>query len=334
MDNGTNDIGVFESYLGPGNEKPLIGDNESIEDKVRQIYGQIIEKKAQKPMRNPDLIRRELKNRYKLIVDEKVITLTVAAFLAGRPVLFEGPPGTGKTEIGEAILSLWAGKPAFIIPCSENYDEYRIIGDFHPLMALKYGFNETSFMPRPLLAALILDAGVLVDEIRRSSEEFQNLLLDIIDKRRIIVPEIKRVFWARGDGFQIIFTSNPEDYAQGELSDAFLRRVVRIEFNYPSPELEFEIVRLRYDAATRISNELLKKMIMVVNVLREKATYKPGPADTVLWTRIAGRLAALRGRDEVSVREVIDAATIVLYKRVEEGEIVDEALGRVFGGSS
>ncbi len=333
MDNSTDDIWVFESYLEPNNEKPIRGRNESIEDKVRQIYGQIIEKKAQKPIRNPDLIRRELRNRYKLIVDDKVITLTAAAFLAGRPVLFEGPPGTGKTEIGEAILSLWAGKPAFIIPCSENYDEYRVIGDFHPLMALKYGFNEASFMPRPLLAALILDAGVLVDEIRRSSEEFQNLLLDIIDKRRIIVPEIKRVFWARGDGFQIIFTSNPEDYAQGELSDAFLRRVVRIEFNYPSPELELEIVRLRYDAATRISDELVKKMVMVVNILREKATYKPGPADTVLWARIAGRLAALRGRDEVSVREVIDAATIVLYKRVEEGEIVDEALGRVFGGS-
>jgi len=333
MDNGPDDIEVFESYLGPSDEKPLRGGTESIEDKVRQIYGPIIEKKIQKPIRNPDLIRRELRNRYKLIVDDKVVTLTVAAFLAGRPVLFEGPPGTGKTEVGEAILSLWAGKPAFVVPCSENYDEYRIIGDFHPLMALKYGFNEASFMPRPLLAALMLDAGVLVDEIRRSSEEFQNLLLDIIDKRRIIVPEIKRVFWARGDGFQIIFTSNPEDYAQGELSDAFLRRVVRIEFNYPSPELELEIVRLRYDADTRISDELLRKMIMVVNILREKATYKPGPADTVLWTRIAGRLAALRNRDEVSVREVIDAATIVLYKRVEEGEVVDEALGRVFGGS-
>ncbi len=301
-----------------------------IERKVREIYGEVV--REREPVRDPKRMTKILREEFRLIVEERLVSLVLAAFMAGRPVLFEGPPGTGKTEIGEAILTLWAGRTAFVLPCSENYDEYRVIGDFHPLMAMKYGFNEESFIPRPLLAAIILDAGVLVDEIRRSSEEFQNMLLDIIDKRRIIVPELRRVFRARGIGFQVIFTSNPEDIGQGELSDAFLRRVVRVRFDYPPPEREMEIVKIRLDAGARMPEELLRKMVIVVNELRKRSVYKPGPADTVTWARIAARLAELRGSDVVDERDIIEAATVTLYKRAEEESIVDEVLREVFGG--
>ena len=303
--------------------------SESIEEKVKRIYGAVV--KERKPVRNPSLMVKLLREEFKLIVDERIVYLTVAAFLNNRPVLFEGPPGTGKTEIGEAILTLWAGKSAFILPCSNNYDEYRVIGDFHPLMALKYGFNEKSFIPRPLLAALLLDAGVLVDEIRRSSEEFQNMLLDIVDKRRIIVPELKKVFYAKGIGFQVIFTSNPEDIGQTELSDAFMRRVVRIQFDYPPPKVEVEIIKLRLGNSVEFPDHLIAKMVEVAKILRQRATYKPGPADTVLWAQIAAKMASLKGLKRVDKNSVIEAATVVLYKRVGEEELVDEALRRVFG---
>jgi MoxR-like ATPase len=198
-------------------------------------------------------------------------------------------------------------------------------------MAMKYGFNEESFVPRPLLAAMVLGTGVLVDEIRRSSEEFQNLLLDIIDKRRVVIPELKRVVYARDSGFQLIFTSNPDDFGQGELSDAFLRRVVRISFDYPPPSVEAEIVRIRYDARPTLSDSILNRMVKAVNLLREKTTlYRPGPADTVLWARIAGRLAELRGSEVVEDVDVKEAAVIVLYKRVGEEEVVDSVLEELF----
>ncbi|MEB3780576.1 MAG: MoxR family ATPase [Desulfurococcales archaeon] len=301
-----------------------------IQERVIETYGPLIGKG--RPVRDAKRAVEILKTRYKLLVDEKIVALTFAAFMNGRPVLFEGPPGTGKTEIGEALLEIWSGKKPFILPCSENYDEYKVIGDFHPIIAIRKGFNEESFIPRPLLAALILDTGILVDEIRRSNEDFQNMLLDIADKRRIIVPELRRVFHSTGSGFQIIFTSNPEDIAQNDLSDAFLRRVVRIKFNYPPRSVEAEIIRIRSGDGPSMSNYITDMLLEVVTKLRKSGiTHKPGTAEAVLWARIAKSIAMLRGSKIVEITDLLDAAQSVLAKRVEDEDIIMDTIKEVLG---
>ena len=304
----------------------------TVEQRVIETYSEIIGSDLPGPVRNPEAAVRLLEKKYRLVVDRRVVALVFAAFMNGRPVLFEGPPGTGKTEIGEALLELWAGRKPFVLPCSEGYDEYKVIGDFHPLLAMQKGFNEESFIPRPLLSALILDTGILIDEIRRSNEEFQNILLDVSDKRRIIVPELKRVFRARGDGFQIIFTSNPEDIGQNELSDAFLRRVIRIEFDYPPRHVEARILELRArEQGPSIPSYLAEKMLDVLEQLRKSAaSYKPGTAEGVVWARMAQAIAELRGSETVEAGDIVKAALSVLIKRPEDYDVVSETVKRVF----
>ncbi len=305
--------------------KYLDSENDPVVKKVIDTYKDVI--KVRKPVRNPDLMLKILRDEYKLLVKPYIVYITVAAFMNNRPVLYEGPPGTGKTEIGEAILTLWSGKSAFVLPCSENYDEYRVIGDFHPAMAMAKGFNEESFIPRPLLAALILDTGVLIDEIRRSNEDFQNLLLDIIDKRRIIIPELKKVYIQKGNGFQIIFTSNPLDIAQNELSDAFLRRVIRIEFKYPSLEEEYSIIKLRLgNLINKLDDQIISKALKIVRIMREKALYKPGTADLVSWLTLTVLLADSKNKKKADIKDLIEAGYAILYKNTEDEELVNDVL--------
>jgi MoxR-like ATPase len=225
--------------------------------------------------------------------------LAAAIFLAtsmGRPLLLEGEPGVGKTEVAKVLAAL-TGTPLIRLQCYEGIDVHQAIyqWDFarqmlhirmleshhNPHDISRRIYSEEFLIKGPLLRALEPTAGtpavLLIDEIDRADDEFEALLLEALSDFQVSVPEIGTIRAPTPP--VVVITSN----RTREVHDALKRRCLYHWIDYPSAAAERRIVMAKVPEASPM---LAAKVTRFVQELRRADLYKvPGVAETIDWAR-------------------------------------------------
>ncbi len=229
------------------------------------------------------------------ICDEETILTVYLSLVLEKPILIEGPPGVGKTEMGK-VLSQIFDTELIRLQCYEGLDENKALYEWnYQKQLLKIQINrdnaETNelendlFSPeylleRPLLKAIQSPRKVvlLVDEIDKSDDEFEAFLFELLSDFQVSVPELGTI---RANHIPIVvLTSNSER----ELSDGLKRRCIFLYLDFPGIEREVEIIQAKVPQA---GENLTKEIAKAVNLIRQNAEIrkKPSIAETLDWTR-------------------------------------------------
>jgi MoxR-like ATPase len=263
------------------------------------------------------------------ITDDEI---TVAVFLAlklQKPILLEGAPGVGKTEIAKVLSDIF--KTELIrLQCYEGLDETKALYEWNYQKQLiqiqltkdqnscqKDLFDPDFLLERPLLKAIKADQSpvLLIDEIDKTDEEFEAFLFEVLSDFQVSIPELGTI---KAKQIPIVvLTSN----AERELSDGLKRRCVYLYIDYPKVDKELRIIRTRVPAASeRLSQEIAR----AVEYLRSHLDLKKKPAisETLDWARA---LVALDS-DQLEP-ELVNQTLSIIFKNKEDMDIFKEQVG-------
>lgn len=238
---------------------------------------------------------------------EIATTVFLAASL-GRPVLIEGPAGVGKTALAKAVAQA-AGARLVRLQCYEGVDEARALYEWnHAKQLLRITaeqgtswdnlshdiFSEEFLLERPLLTAIrsAEPTVLLIDELDKADEEMEGLLLELLSDFQVTIPELGTI-QARNRPF-VVITSN----AARDLSEALRRRCLFLHIDYPSQQLEQEIV---HHHVPELQGRVVDAIVRVVDSLRDAGLRKPpSVSETVDWARTLLTLGADELTDEIT----------------------------------
>jgi MoxR-like ATPase len=285
------------------------------------------------PRSIPDLS--ELLASQKYLADQGLATALFLALQMGRPLLLEGSPGVGKTEVAKALAGAF-GKRLIRLQCYEGIDVSQALYEWDfarqmvairaeevsasgPFSVSEQLFSRRFLLERPLLAALQAgsSAVLLIDEIDRADDEFEAFLLEFLAEFQITIPELGTV--SAETPPVVILTSN----RTREMHDALKRRCFYHWIDYPTQSREKEIILLR---APEVEALLAEKVVAAVARMRELALLKkPGIAESIDWANGLQRLQ-MRDLEDSAIHQTLG---LVLKERDDLMQVLEQ---KVLGG--
>jgi MoxR-like ATPase len=265
--------------------------------------------------------------------DRKIATVVHLSDRLAKPVLVEGPAGTGKTELAKCVARA-TGARLIRLQCYEGLDEAKALYEWdyrkqllHIQMRVAQDdtdrveqdlFGERFLLTRPLLAAIRAEDPVvlLVDEVDRLDIETEALLLEILSDYQVSIPELGTVT-ARRIPLVFLTSNNSRD-----LSEALKRRCLYLHIDYPTVEREQEIVLARVPG---IAADLALRLAQVIRSLRALELKKrPSVSETLDWAR---SLAVL-GATDIDTDLVVETLPVLLKHQADIEFAVKELDGR------
>src|SRR6478752_7273195 len=267
---------------------------------------------------------------------ESTALVSYLATKLGKPVLVEGPAGVGKTELAKA-LALYLGRELVRLQCYEGLDEAKALYEWNyrkQLLRIQTEasgtgweavqediFGEEFLLARPLMTAISSERPVvlLIDEIDKTDQEFEAMLLEVLSDFQISIPEMG-VVEAKSQPIVVLTSNNAR-----ELTEALKRRCLYLWLDYPTVERELEIVRLH---SPDLPEALGRRLVEVVHMVRALDLKKPPSiAESIDWARAL----MLLGADDID-QALLERTMSIIVKHRTDLDVVAERVGVKLSG--